>query len=504
MTQSTMHRRKVVILGGGTAGWMAANLMACHWRDQDFEITLLESPEIGIVGVGEGSTPQLKSFFDFIGVDESEWMPACNATFKNGISFKNWSTKPGFDQYFHPFPSQTDDQSAPAFFYNSFVRRKGVDVFAHPNRFFLSAHLAANKLGPKPGYNFPFKMGYGYHFDSSLVGQFLAKKAGERGVTHIEDKVTEVKLHDNGDIRSLQTEAGRQLEADLFVDCSGFAGILIQKTLKAPFKTFSNNLFNDAAVVMPTPQDEEIGSETVSTALSNGWAWEIPLINRKGNGYVYASAACSADQAEIELRTNLGLLDSDVEARHLKMKVGRLENHWHRNCLAVGLSQGFIEPLEATALHLVQETIQGFIEAYESGDFGDKNRQSFNQNINARFEAVRDYIVCHYRVNSRSDSEYWLANGNNSQLSDSLKHILNAWMSGANLTEEIERQGIGKYYPSMSWHCLLAGYGIFPNQEQLMQPNDEAARYKMHDIDDFIQRCALNFKGHRALLTPEQ
>ena len=491
-----MHK-KILILGGGTAGWMAANILAKRWAHHGIEIALLESSDIGIIGVGEGSTPQLKSFFDYMDIDEKEWMPACNATYKNGISFRHWSTKPGFEQYFHPFPAQPDDYSAPAFFYNSFVRRKGIDVYAHPNRFFLASYLAEHKLGPKPAHHFPFQVGYGYHFDAGLVGQFLKGKAKSLGVAHIDKRVIDVRLNTEGEIKELVTDDQQSLAADFFIDCSGFSGLLIQQALKVPFVSFAKNLFNDSAVVMPTAQQDEFSAQTTSTAMKHGWMWNIPLTNRVGNGYVYSSAFCSADQAETELRTALGMLQSDVAVRQLKMKVGRVEQHWAKNCLAVGLSQGFIEPLEATALHLVQETILGFAEAYEQGNFTAQQQAAFNQAINRRFESVRDYIVCHYRVNSRTDTEYWQENANNNYLSDSLRSILQVWMSGENLTKEIERQNISQYYPSASWHCLLAGYGVFPLQEQLKPGNEMANKYNIDVIDDYIQRCALNFASHK-------
>lgn len=492
--------KKIIILGGGTAGWMAANILAKRWAKHQLEIALVESSDIGIIGVGEGSTPQLKSFFDYMDINESEWMPACNATYKTGIRFSDWSTKPGFDNYFHPFPAQPDDYSAPAFFYNSFVRRKGVDVYAHPDKFFLATYLAEHHLGPKPEHNFPFQLGYGYHFDSSLVGLFLKKNALKLGVKHIDSRIIDVKLNDRGYINHLLDDSQQEYSADFFIDCSGFSGVLIQKALGVPFVSFASNLFNDSAVVMPTECLTDIAPQTTATALKSGWMWNIPLINRVGNGYVYSSNYCTADAAEIELRQRLNLLDKDVSARHLKMKVGRLERHWAKNCLAVGLSQGFIEPLEATALHLVQETILGFAEAYEQGEFSEREQENFNLIINQRFEAVRDYIVCHYRVNSRVDTQYWLDNANNNALSESLRAILQVWVGGGNLTQEIERQKIGGYYPSASWHCLLAGYGLFPAQEQLTPGNELAHKYKIENIESFVGRCALNFKSHRQQL----
>jgi hypothetical protein len=334
-------KRNIVILGGGTAGWMAANLMAAKWSERGFSISLIESPDIGIIGVGEGSTPQLKGFMDSIGVQESDWMPACNATFKAGISFRGWSTKPGFQSYFHPFPAQPDDYTAPAFFYNSFMRRKGIDVEGHPDRFFLAACLSRQKLAPIAAENFPFEINYAYHFDSGMLGQYLAKVATARGVRHVQAKVTDAKVNADGDIEALRTDSGELIAADIFVDSSGFRALLIQQTLQVPFLSFGNNLFNDAAVVLPTPPKKDTESQTISTAMKNGWAWEIPLTHRIGNGYVYSSGFCSADEAETEFRQHLDMLDSPVEARHLKMRVGRVAEHWAKNCLAIGLSQGF-------------------------------------------------------------------------------------------------------------------------------------------------------------------
>jgi 2-polyprenyl-6-methoxyphenol hydroxylase-like FAD-dependent oxidoreductase len=492
--------QRILIVGGGTAGWMTANLLARSWSDRGVEIALLESPDIGIIGVGEGSTPQLKTFFDVIGVDEADWMPKCNATYKVGISFTNWSTKPGYPSYFHPFPSQTDLQNAQAFVYHCYLRRLGVDVDAHPNRYFVPAYLAAHRLGPKPERNFPFRVQYGYHFDSYLVGQFLRALAVGRGVRHLEGEVAEVPRSEGGDIAGLRLADGRRLDADCYVDCTGFRGLLLQQALKVPFRSFAANLFNDAAVVLPTPPGPGPNSQTISTALRHGWAWDIPLTNRTGNGYVYSSAYCSADAAEQELRGKLGLLDAAVAARHLKMRVGRVESHWHRNCLAVGLSQGFIEPLEATALHLVHETIAGFIASHDEAAAPPDPRPEFNRLINRRFDGIRDYIVCHYKVNSRRDTDYWRANAANEQLSDSLRRLLATWLEREDLTLEIERQQIGTYYSTVSWHCLFAGYGVFPEGGYRPPQAPRETRYDLAETDDFVARCALNFRAHAAQL----
>jgi len=490
--------KKIVILGGGTAGWMAANLLQHHLAEHGYSITLLESPDIGIVGVGEGSTPHLKNFFHTLGIAESDWMPACHATFKNGISFKGWSSEAGYEQYFHPFPCAADKQTAASFLHNCMAKRHGHEVDAHPNHYFLSAYLAAQGLSPKSRGQQKLSTNYAYHFDSVLLGQYLAKLAINKGVKHIQGRCDSALNHPNGEIKCLVTDSGQQLEAEVFIDCSGFRSVLLQQHLNAQFCSYQNVLFNDAAVAIPSAATQHPSSQTVSQAMHAGWAWDIPLTSRVGNGYVYSSQFISRDQAEQELRIKLGMQDSNVDARHLKMKIGRVQQHWLKNCLAVGLSQGFIEPLEATALHLVQHTIESFVSAFIAGGLTQQHQGQFNQRINARFDGIRDYIVCHYKVNSRQDSQYWLANQHNTSISDSLRHILECWDKGADITAEINRQQIAEYYPAISWHCLLAGYGKFEPSTGLFQSDKQQAEFAK--IQRFIQRCAEEFLPHQQAL----
>ena len=492
--------RHVCVVGGGTAGWMTALMLATSAYGPRLKVTVLESPQIGIVGVGEGSTPWLRGFFDGLGIEESEWMPACNATYKSGITFENWSTKPGFERYFHPFASMLDNMTMHQFVDNVHTRLDGADVHAHPDRFFVSATLARQGRGPRPSHNFPFDVWYGYHFDATLLGQFLGRKAVERGVAHLQRHVTEVLLTERGDIDHLQLDDGESLTADLFVDCTGFASLLIGKALQTPFIPYAENLFNDAAVAMPTPSEDTLESQTVSTALSHGWAWKIPLSNRIGNGYVYSSAHCSADQAETELRKHLGALESDVTARHLKMRVGRMSKQWSHNCVAVGLSQGFIEPLEATALLFVQRTAAMLVEALEKGDLGPAAQDAFNEAMGTRFENTRDYIVAHYKTNSRTDTDYWRANAENMNLSESLQQVLMTWMSRKPLAAVLKAGRFGQGYPIVSWYALLAGMGIFPDAQDLQPPTANQARHRLNTVDDFVERSAMNFPEHRALL----
>jgi hypothetical protein len=492
--------KSIVILGGGTAGWMAANLMATYWEDTDIEITLVESPDIGIIGVGEGSTPPLKLFFDIIGVEESDWMAQCDATYKVGITFRNWSTKPGYEEYFHPFQCQPDEITVPAFYHNSFLRRKGVDLDGHPSQFFIGWHLANKRLAPIPPRNFPFKMNYGYHFNSGLLGKFLQDWAAKKGVKYRQATVTDVALDDEGYIDYLKTDSEDTIKADFYVDSTGFRSQLLQQALGVPFDGREDVLFNDSAVVFPSDPDENPQPQTISTALKYGWAWKIPLTSRFGNGYVYSSKYVDDDDAELEFRRHLGIEDSDIEARRLKFRVGRVREHWVKNCLAVGLSQGFIEPLEATALDMTQETVFRFVEAAIKGDMTDKYRDEFNARITRRFDGIRDYIVCHYRINSRDDTQYWIDNGRNEMISQSLRELLTAWLQGRNITQEIERQKLDVYFPSMSWNCLLAGKGIYPTDEQVRPGNELAHKYDLKEIEWFLEGCAMNFSSHYEML----
>ncbi len=485
----------IAIIGGGTAGWMAACLMAVHWGEAT-RITVIESPDIGIIGVGEGSTPQLKAFFERIGLAEAVWMPAAHATYKAGIRFEGWSDRPGYESYFHPFPSALDVHSAPQFFFHTRARRGGRDVWAHPDRFFPGQRIAAERRAPKSPRQFPFDLSYGYHFDATLVGRVLRNHAVVRlGVAHREATIAEVERSEDGAIAAVFTNDGQRIEADIFVDATGFRSILLQQALGVPFVSYGNVLFNDRAVAMPTPRDDadSLSVETRSIALSAGWAWQIPLTNRYGNGYVYASRYLSPEAAEAELRAHLGVRE-DVPARHLSMRVGRVERCWAGNTLAVGLAQGFIEPLEATALHLVQATVEGFIAALDAGT--PAAQAAFNASIAARFDGVRDYIVAHYRLNRRRDTPYWRDAAALDALSDPLKAMITAWFTGADLEQAVAELDIARYYPALSWHCLMAGYGQFPDDAQMRPPEPGLPLANMAAIDDFVARCTMNFGDH--------
>lgn len=480
--------RSILIVGGGTAGWMTANLLLEAWPETC--ITLVESADIGIIGVGEGATPFLKQYFRQLDIAESEWMPACDATYKVGISFENWSGVAGSDRYFHPFYSVLDQPPAELFFHNCGLRRRGFDAPANPNDYFVAAELAKQNLSPIASVS--QSMDYAYHFDSVKLGQFLRDKAKHKGLIHIVDNVSEVQVANNGDIKQLSCEKHGLLCADFFIDCTGFSAHLINKALKRKYLSYADTLFNDAAVAIQTAYEHEhiVSNQTRSIALSNGWMWKIPLTSRQGNGYVYSQAHISADQAEIELRQKLQLKDNaDVSAKHLKMRIGRLQEHWHANCLAVGLSQGFIEPLEATALMLTQFTVERFIACFTPQKTTTKKVKSdFNQQLNTTFDGIHDYIVAHYQLTQREDTVYWRDNKYNKVMPDILSAIVQAWDNGQDVEKVLDVYQDQLVYLRPSWYCILAGMGRFPVH---LKPTSKAA--DVQQAIDYCQKMATQY-----------
>jgi 2-polyprenyl-6-methoxyphenol hydroxylase-like FAD-dependent oxidoreductase len=489
--------RHVVVVGGGTAGWMTALLLPTSKFGARLKVTVLDPPTADLVDVGEGSTPWLRGFFDSLGIDEAEWMVACDATYKSGTTFDGWSTRPGYESWFHPFPSLLDDLVMPQFLRNVHARLAGADVHAHPDRFFMSRRVAVEGRVPHPVHEFPFDLGYGYHFDATLLAAFLRAKALARGVAHVARPVNTATLDERGDIRALALDGGDSFAADFFVDCSGFASLLIGKALKTPYVAFSDTLFNDAIIAMPMPDDGgRLLSQTVSTGLKHGWAWKLPLTSRNDNGYVYSSAHVSADAAETELRTHLGLLAAEVPAHHLKIRVGRHAKHWNRNCVAIGASQGFVDPLEATALLSVQRAAASFVDVLERGDLGEAAQAAFNDGLDAHLDGERDYTVAHYKSNTRTDTDYWRANATNDAQSEPLRRLLRTWLSSRPIAPGIENGAFGTGYAALSWYCLLAGVGLFPD----VRPGANEAGADLAGIDDLIQRGTPNFPDHRAWL----
>ena len=461
------NNKNIIVLGGGTAGWMSANLLHLKLAPLGYNITVIESDDIGIIGVGEGSTPQLKVFFDLLGIQESDWMPKCDATYKYGIQFRHWckpDPKRAFlDDYFHPFPASTDPHTALDFMHACHTMLQGYPASVKPDPYFLTAYLSESNIAPSSRSLRDTSCNYGYHFDSYKLGAFLAEFGQQQGIKRCIDTITDVETNHNG-IAVLHGKEHSQYRGNVFFDCSGFQGVLLQQTLKVPFDSFAENLLNDSAVAIATPRTHTESMQTRATALSAGWAWHIPLTSRVGNGYVYSSQFIDATQAEDELREHLGI-DHTQPARHLTMKVGQVSKHWYKNCVAVGLAQGFIEPLEATALHLVQETVVQFIGAYLAGKESMHFQDAFNENIQNRFAGIKDYITAHYCASNRSDSKYWQKASEAIHRTHHLQQIMQLWQSGQDINAYLTAHKLNQYYPTISWYCLLAGYQQFGHRQ---------------------------------------
>ncbi|MGJ8681416.1 tryptophan halogenase family protein [Paraglaciecola sp.] len=460
-----MITKQIAIVGGGTAGWMAATLMANRWSKLGVNITLIESDKIGTIGVGEGSTPFLRQFFTTLDISEEQWMPECDATYKCGIAFPNWCNDDGPSSYFHPFYGEVDGPLVKDFFNNCQYRREGFDTPTLPDDYFVNAYLAFQNKSPKTKDSQSNGLDYGYHFDATKLGLFLAKHARTLGVKHVQDQVTQVKTNHTG-IESIQTEKNGEFKADLFIDCSGLKGLLIQKALKEELVDYSAYLPNNRAVAIGTSLNdkgpiggETLGSYTLSKGLNHGWMWSIPLQSRIGNGYVYSNNYMSAEQAETELRQELN--EYDAKALHIEWNPGRITHHWKQNCLAVGLSQGFLEPLEAPMLNLVQQTCETFIEYYEKSELLSDKQQSFNNIINRLIDGTRDYLQAHYLLNSRADSQYWIDNRNNNYVSPALKALLLGWKNEGSFDAALASVSDNLVYGKTSWFCIFAGMEHF-------------------------------------------
>lgn len=494
--------KHIIIVGGGTAGWMAANLMAHQWIKLGFKISLIESTKIGTVGVGEGSTPFLKEFFETLNIPEKIWMPACNATYKCGIRFPNWSTVAHQTSYFHPFYSDIDSKLAKTFFDQCNIRRCGKPAVTNPDDYFVTSALAKNKKAPKFLQHSTESLTYGYHFDAELLGSFLKQHALNLGVNHINDSVINTVLDSNGNIAILQTQQHGTIRGDFFVDCSGFKGLLIQEALGESITSYKKHLYNDSAVAIQTPhqQIKSMPCETVSKALKYGWVWHIPLMNRMGNGYVYSSDYVSKEQAEQELRDLLGERAKEQPARHLHWQPGRITQHWKKNCVAIGLSQGFLEPLEAPMLYIVQRSIEGFIENFQNSGFTNSKRKQFNDDINNVIDGTRDYLQAHYKINTRNDSQYWVDNRNNTSMSSVLNDVLQGWQCKDNFDEIIHKNMPHLAYLKTSWYCLLAGKSFFSNLADHQVKSNDSINDNM-EIKAICQKKADLFQDHWQYLT---
>ena len=401
--------RNIVIVGGGTAGWMAAATLIKNFQKSDLKIVLLESESIGSVGVGESTIPHIRGFNKFLGIDENFFIEKTKATFKLGIAFKNWG-KLG-DDYIHPFgPLGYDINGIEFHHFWLKLHREGKATSLDDYSLAAKAARMGKFKPPEDSENFyESSYNYAFHFDAALYAQYLRKFSEDKGVVRIEGILDYVKQDEkNGFIKSVILKSGQEINGELFIDCTGFKGILIDKVLKTPFEDWSQWLRCDKAIALPCEKpDVAITPYTQSTAHKAGWQWRIPLQHRTGNGHVYASQYMSDDEAASVLLNNL---DGNplADPKFFTFTAGQRKQNWEKNCVAIGLASGFLEPLESTSIYLIQVGIQKLIEFFPDIHFASSNTEEFNRHVNTEYLKVRDFIIMHYKENNREDSVFWV------------------------------------------------------------------------------------------------
>jgi len=443
-------------VGGGTAGWMSAAGLSNKFSDLGISIELVESDKIGTVGVGEATLPHIRYFNNSLGINEKDFMLATRATFKLGIEFCDWG-KIG-DQYVHPF----GDYGIPIdnIEYHHFWLRllqKGHKSRLCDHSFPVLAAESGKFQHPQGDNNeIGSNFGYAYQFDSGLYAKFLRKYSEARNVIRTEGRVTEVlQNHENGNITSILLEDGSTIEADIFIDCSGFRGLLIEQTLKTGYEDWSNWLPCNKAVAVQCEQEGPSLPYTRATARTAGWQWRIPLQHRTGNGYVYWDKYISDDEATHQLLSTLEGR-AITEPKQLFFKTGKRKKLWQKNVIAIGLSGGFMEPLESTSIHLIQEGITSLIELFPDKSFPESDIEEYNRRMNLNFDRVRDFLLLHYVATQRDDSDMWNY-FRNMTLPSSLKDKITAWNNRGYLTKYEH----GVFHPP-SWLAVMAGQNLMP------------------------------------------
>ena len=398
--------RKIIVLGGGSAGWMTAAALGKVLKNQYCQIQVIESEQIGTVGVGEATIPQIMLYNDLIGLDENDFMRRTQATFKLGIQFVDWQ-KPG-SSYFHAFGDVGKNMEGLQF-YHYWLKMRALGKAGPLDEYTLSslACLEHRFMRSMDAGNSPLSnIAYAFHFDAGLFAKYLRELAEQWGVQRTEGEVVEVRQLDNGFIRSLRLADGTEHEADFFIDCSGFRGLLIEQTLKTGYEDWSHWLPCDRAIAVPSASTSEPWPFTRATAQRAGWQWRIPLQHRTGNGLVYSSQFLTDDAAHNTLLHNLDA-PALAEPRKINFVTGRRKLQWARNCIAIGLSSGFLEPLESTSIHLIQSAIVRLMKMFPNQGISEAQVAAYNAESKDEFETIRDFIILHYHVNQRDDSDFW-------------------------------------------------------------------------------------------------
>ncbi|QDP02151.1 tryptophan halogenase family protein [Thalassotalea sp. PS06] len=490
--KSTNSVKSVLIVGGGTAGWLSACYLAkqLNQQQQNITITLVESPDIPIIGVGEGTWPTMRTTLQRIGIDESRFIRECDVSFKQASKFVNWHRPadngkdnfyyhlfdgPGFSWEFNPVPFWLDGSLGDISFANAISLQEQV-----------CQHNLAPKMMVTPQYQGVFN--YAYHLDAGKFGQLLKTVATEElGVNHISANVTDVHLDDDGDIAFLSTDRTQSLTADLFIDCSGFKSLLLGEALNVPFKDLNDVLFVDRAVTIQAPYEDQqgpIASQTISTAQEAGWIWDIGLQSRRGTGYVYASKYSSPERAEQLLREYLGDKEQKLEARHLQMRVGHRQKFWEKNCVAIGLSAAFMEPLEASAIFLVEAACFMLAEQFpKDSQSMSYVRDNFNDSFAFRWQKTVEFIKMHYVLSERDDTPFWRDNKHPDSIPEELQKRLSHWLQ--NPVSKYDFASQFEPFTKESYEFIL--YGMRPNLSISAPILDPSLRDKAQKQSKWIQ-----------------
>ena len=502
--------KRVLIVGGGTAGWLTAAFLARSLAARDehgVRVTLVESKDIGIIGVGEATFPSIKGTLAAIGIDEARFLRESNASFKQGIKYVNWvrpSGVPGPDHYFHPFSLPSQQANGPELLPYWLMGGAGPNVpFAEAVT--LQKQVADASHGPKrPGDpDFLGPLNYAYHLDASAFAGLLSRHARSLGVEQVLGTVERVELDEQGAIGAVVTQEHGPLRADLYIDCTGFRSALLGAALGSPFHGIGDILFNDRAVALqvdyPHP-DAPIASYTIATAQEAGWTWDIGLQQRRGVGYVYSSRYTDEEAAEKVLRAHIGPASVGLTARHLKFDIGWREHQWVKNCVAIGLSGGFIEPLESSGIGLIETAayLLGFLFPAD-GDLAPVARQ-FNTLMRSRYERIADFIKLHYCLSQRADTPYWRDNTRMRTVPESLQEKLSMWRyrppHRLDFVTDLEM-----YMPA-SWQYVLYGmeYRTELRAASARFPRMDEARREFAMIREMSRRAVADLPTHRALV----
>ncbi len=477
--------QRVVIVGGGTAGWMAAAALSKALRGK-VSVRLVESDEIGTVGVGEATIPMINLFNKTIGIDENEFVRATHGTFKLGIEFVNWG-KLG-DRYIHGFGRFGQDLWLIDFYQywlRQYLAGKAPDI----------EHYAINRIACRAGKfmrpqtdlpNSPLgEIAHAFHFDAGLYAKFLRKHSEAAGVRRTEGKVREVHQRAlDGFVEGITLESGERIDGDLFIDCSGFRGLLIEETLKTGYEDWSHWLPCDRALAVPCESAGTLLPYTRATAHTAGWQWRIPLQHRTGNGHVYCSRYVSDDEAAATLLANLDGKPL-ADPRPLKFTTGVRKKLWNKNVVAIGLSSGFMEPLESTSIHLIQTSIARLIELFPSSEFNAADVAEFNAQADFEFRSIRDFLVLHYTANQRDDSPFW-RDCQNMTLPEGLQHRIALWQGHGRL-----KRFNNELFAEVAWLQVLHGQNIRPKDCHPLAkllPESEVQDY-LEGVRQVIAKC---------------